>query len=103
MYSGEGEEVKLFSAISPTENVENWLLEVEKCMKASVRDNIEKSIVVYPEVRILSQTGRSLMCWFLACHGGHQRWGLMNLGCILREYSILFHLQSTVFDTGVCL
>lgn len=75
MYSGEGEEVKLFTAIQPSENVEDWLLEVEKSMKASVRDNIEKSIAVYPEVRALSQTGRSLMCWFQACHRGHQRWG----------------------------
>uniref|UniRef100_A0A8C0VUI2 Dynein axonemal heavy chain 1 n=1 Tax=Cyanistes caeruleus TaxID=156563 RepID=A0A8C0VUI2_CYACU len=49
MYSGEGEEVKLFTAIRPSENVEDWLLEVEKSMKASVRDNIEKSIGVYPE------------------------------------------------------
>lgn len=62
MYSGEGEEVKLFTPIYPSENVEDWLLEVEKSMKASVRDNIEKSIGVYPEVRVLSQTGRSLMC-----------------------------------------
>ncbi|XP_038005283.1 dynein heavy chain 1, axonemal [Motacilla alba alba] len=49
MYSAEGEEVKLFSAITPTENVEDWLVEVEKSMKGSVRDNIEKSIGVYPE------------------------------------------------------
>ncbi|XP_053845413.1 dynein axonemal heavy chain 1 [Vidua macroura] len=49
MYSGEGEEVKLFSPITPSENVEDWLVEVEKSMKASVRDNIEKSIGVYPE------------------------------------------------------
>ncbi|NXM42418.1 DYH1 protein, partial [Gymnorhina tibicen] len=49
MYSGEGEEVKLFTPIYPTENVEDWLLEVEKSMKASVRDNVEKSIGVYPE------------------------------------------------------
>lgn len=75
MYSGEGEEVKLSSTITPTENVEDWLVEVEKTMRASVRDNIEKSIGVYPEVRVLSQTARSLMWWFQACHGGHQRWG----------------------------
>ncbi|NXD64149.1 DYH1 protein, partial [Eolophus roseicapillus] len=49
MYSAEGEEVKLFVPIYPTENVEDWLLEVEKTMKASVRDNIERSIGVYPE------------------------------------------------------
>uniref|UniRef100_A0A8C4W100 Dynein axonemal heavy chain 1 n=1 Tax=Gopherus evgoodei TaxID=1825980 RepID=A0A8C4W100_9SAUR len=51
MYSAEGEEVKLFFPIYPTGNVENWLLEVEKSMKASVRDNIERSIRVYPHVR----------------------------------------------------
>uniref|UniRef100_G1MWR4 Dynein axonemal heavy chain 1 n=1 Tax=Meleagris gallopavo TaxID=9103 RepID=G1MWR4_MELGA len=49
MYSAEGEEVKLFAAIYPTDKVEDWLLEVEKSMKASVRDNIERSIGVYPE------------------------------------------------------
>ncbi|EMP33877.1 Dynein heavy chain 1, axonemal [Chelonia mydas] len=49
MYSAEGEEVKLFSPIYPTGNVEDWLLEVEKSMKASVRDNIERSIRVYPQ------------------------------------------------------
>ncbi|KAM6256563.1 LOW QUALITY PROTEIN: dynein axonemal heavy chain 1 [Porphyrio hochstetteri] len=49
MYSAEGEEVKLFVPIYPTENVEHWLLEVEKSMKATVRDNIERSTGVYPE------------------------------------------------------
>ena len=72
MYSAEGEEVKLFVPIYPTDNVEDWLLEVEKSMKASVRDNIERSIGVYPEVRGLPQTGRSLMSWFQPCHRGHQ-------------------------------
>ncbi|XP_054832932.1 dynein axonemal heavy chain 1 [Eublepharis macularius] len=49
MYSAEGEEVKLFSPIYPTGNVEDWLLEVEKIMKASVRDNIERALKVYPD------------------------------------------------------
>nr|XP_034961987.1 dynein heavy chain 1, axonemal isoform X3 [Zootoca vivipara] len=49
MYSAEGEEVKLFSPIYPTGNVEDWLLEVERIMRASVRDNIERSIKVYPK------------------------------------------------------
>nr|XP_021152153.1 dynein heavy chain 1, axonemal [Columba livia] len=49
MYSAEGEEVKLCVSIYPTDNVEEWLLEVEKSMKASVRDHIERSIGVYPE------------------------------------------------------
>ena len=75
MYSAEGEEVKLFVPIYPTDSVEDWLLEVEKSMKASIRDNIERSVGVYPEVRVLSQTGRSLMSWSQACHKGHQRWG----------------------------
>ncbi|XP_053154302.1 dynein axonemal heavy chain 1 isoform X2 [Hemicordylus capensis] len=49
MYSAEGEEVKLYRSIYPTGNVEDWLLEVEKIMKASVRDNIERAIKVYPK------------------------------------------------------
>ncbi|XP_025927284.1 dynein heavy chain 1, axonemal [Apteryx rowi] len=49
MYSAEGEEVRLFVPIYPTDNVEDWLLEIERSMKASVRDNIERSVGVYPE------------------------------------------------------
>lgn len=64
--------MKLFVPIYPTENVEDWLLEMEKTMKASVKDNIERSIGVYPEVRVLSQTCKSLMSWFQARHRGHQ-------------------------------
>ncbi|XP_029455356.1 dynein heavy chain 1, axonemal [Rhinatrema bivittatum] len=48
MYSGEGEEVKLSSAIYPTGNVEDWLLEVERIMKATIRVYIERSIKAYP-------------------------------------------------------
>lgn len=53
MYSAEGEEIKLFKSIYPTGNVEDWLLEVEKMMKASVKDNIRRSLKTYPEVRIM--------------------------------------------------
>ncbi|XP_068109284.1 dynein axonemal heavy chain 1 [Hyperolius riggenbachi] len=49
MYSAEGEEVKMSSAIYPTGNVEDWLHEVERIMKASVRDYIERAIKAYPE------------------------------------------------------
>nr|XP_019941835.1 PREDICTED: dynein heavy chain 1, axonemal [Paralichthys olivaceus] len=49
MFSGEGEEVKLFLPVSPTGNVENWLRNVEKSMKATLRDNIEQSLKVYSE------------------------------------------------------
>lgn len=51
MYSAEGEEVELFKPVYPSGNVEDWLLEVEKSMKASVRDNIERSLKEYPKVR----------------------------------------------------
>ncbi|XP_075039903.1 dynein axonemal heavy chain 1 [Mixophyes fleayi] len=48
MYSAEGEEVQLSTPIYPTGNVEDWLLVVEKVMKASVREYIEQSIKAYP-------------------------------------------------------
>lgn len=50
MYSGEGEEVKLSVSVTPTGNVEDWLRHVEKSMKATLRDNIDRSLQVYPEV-----------------------------------------------------
>lgn len=50
MYSGEGEEVKLFLPVWPTGNVEDWLRDVEKSMKATLRDNIDRSLKVYPKV-----------------------------------------------------
>nr|XP_046240546.1 dynein axonemal heavy chain 1 [Scatophagus argus] len=49
MYSGEGEEVKLFLPVWPTGNVEDWLRDVEESMKATLRDNIDRSLKVYPE------------------------------------------------------
>lgn len=58
MYSSEGEEVQLLHPVRPTGNVENWLGGVEKSMKLSLRDNIERSVKAYPEVS-LSVTGRS--------------------------------------------
>lgn len=51
MYSGEGEEVKLFVPVNPAGNVEEWLRHVERSMKATLRDNIDRSLQVYPEVR----------------------------------------------------
>lgn len=50
MYSAEGEEVKLSFSIYPSSNVEDWLREVERSMKASVRDIIERAIKAYPTV-----------------------------------------------------
>ncbi|XP_068442262.1 dynein axonemal heavy chain 1 [Clinocottus analis] len=49
MYSGEGEEVKLSVPVWPTGNVEDWLRAVEKSMKATLRDSIDRSLKAYPE------------------------------------------------------
>lgn len=49
MYSGEGEEVKLYLPVYPSGNVEYWLKDVEKSMKATLRDNINRSLKVYYE------------------------------------------------------
>ncbi|XP_058497468.1 dynein axonemal heavy chain 1 [Solea solea] len=49
MLSGEEEEVKLFLPVRTSGNVEDWLRDVEKSMKATLRDNIERSLKVYPE------------------------------------------------------
>lgn len=63
MYSGEGEEVKLFAPVHPSGNVEDWLRDVEKSMKATLRDNIDRSLKDYPEVCVFSTlTLLSLLC-----------------------------------------
>uniref|UniRef100_A0A6I8PQA7 Dynein axonemal heavy chain 1 n=1 Tax=Ornithorhynchus anatinus TaxID=9258 RepID=A0A6I8PQA7_ORNAN len=49
MYSGEGEEVRLFKPIYPIGSVEEWLLKVEHSMKSSIRDFIKRSIKAYPQ------------------------------------------------------
>ncbi|XP_022353638.1 dynein heavy chain 1, axonemal [Enhydra lutris kenyoni] len=48
MYSAEGEEVQLSFSIYPSSNVEDWLREVERSMRTSVRDIIERAIKAYP-------------------------------------------------------
>ncbi|XP_054992649.1 dynein axonemal heavy chain 1 [Sorex araneus] len=48
MYSAEGEEVELSTSIYPSSNVEDWLREVERSMKSSLRDIIERAIRAYP-------------------------------------------------------
>ncbi|XP_035886761.1 dynein heavy chain 1, axonemal isoform X2 [Phyllostomus discolor] len=48
MYSAEGEEVQLSFSIYPSSNVEDWLREVERSMKTSIRDIIERAIKAYP-------------------------------------------------------
>lgn len=51
MYSGEGEEVEFRGKkLYPTGNVEDWMLEIENCMKESLRLIIEDSLVDYEKV-----------------------------------------------------
>ena len=40
----------------PSGNVEDWLREVEKSMKSSLRDQIQRSLQAYPQVRTCQQT-----------------------------------------------
>ncbi len=50
MYSGEQEEIDLSEVLYPTGNVEDWLLEVERVMRFSLKTIIGESLVNYPEV-----------------------------------------------------
>ena len=50
MYSGEQEEIDLSEVLYPTGNVEDWLLEVERVMRCSLKTIIGESLVNYPEV-----------------------------------------------------
>lgn len=50
MYSAEGEMVQFAQDLYPTGNVEDWLLEVEKTMKSSLRDILYQALQEYAEV-----------------------------------------------------
>lgn len=50
MFSGEGEEVPFCETLYPTGNVEDWLLEVERVMRGSLKKIIEESLKNYKEV-----------------------------------------------------
>lgn len=52
MYSGEGEEVPFMENLYPKGNVEDWLLEVERVMRESLRKIIGESLKDYKEVRV---------------------------------------------------
>lgn len=51
MFSGEGEEVPFCETLYPTGNVEDWLLEVERVMRGSLKKIIEDSLINYKEVK----------------------------------------------------
>lgn len=50
MFSGEGEEVPFCEVMYPKGNVEDWLLEVEKLMRLSLKKIIEISLNDYHQV-----------------------------------------------------
>ncbi|VDI54361.1 Hypothetical predicted protein, partial [Mytilus galloprovincialis] len=47
MFSGEGEEVDFIRTMYPTGNVEEWMLEIENCMKESMRLIIKAALEDY--------------------------------------------------------
>lgn len=53
MYSAEGEDVAFMETLYPTGNVEDWMLEIERCMKESLRIIIRDSLKDYKEVYVL--------------------------------------------------
>ena len=54
MYSGEGEDVPFCETLYPKGNVEDWLLEVERVMRASLKAIIEEALEDYTQVLTLS-------------------------------------------------
>ena len=54
MYSAEGEDVAFMETLYPTGNVEDWMLEIERCMKESLRIIIRNSLQDYKEVSYIT-------------------------------------------------
>ena len=53
MYSADGEGVELMEELYPKGNVEDWLLEVERVMKESLRITLGNALKAYPEVSFI--------------------------------------------------
>ena len=53
MYSAEGEMVQFAEKLYPAGNVEDWLLEVERTMKSSLREILFQALQEYGEVGTL--------------------------------------------------
>ena len=51
LYLADGEMVPFCEELYPTGNVEDWLLEVERVMKSSLKAIIRDSLVDYSQVR----------------------------------------------------
>ena len=50
MHSGEGEIVPFAEKLYPTGNVEDWLCEVERVMKGSLREILSQALEAYADV-----------------------------------------------------
>lgn len=55
MFSAENEEVQFKENIYPVGNVEDWMLEIERVMKESLRQIIRDSLKDYETVRYLTR------------------------------------------------
>lgn len=66
MFSGEGECVPFSNDLYPTGNVEDWLLEVENTMRGSLREILNRALLVYPEVK--RHTSRHINVTSLSAH-----------------------------------
>ena len=53
MFSSDGEEVDFQEVMYPTGNVEDWMSELERIMRETLRITLKKALAAYPEVRIL--------------------------------------------------
>ncbi|CAB4031029.1 dynein heavy chain 1, axonemal-like, partial [Paramuricea clavata] len=51
MFSSDGEGVPFSEEMYPRGNVEDWLLEVERVMQASLKSILHRAIVAYEQVR----------------------------------------------------
>jgi dynein heavy chain len=61
MVSGEGEEVAFLDHVFTTGNTENWLCEIEKEMRHTVKDNLKEALASYPTDGI--NRGEWLAAW----------------------------------------
>ena len=62
MFSGEGEEVDFAKTMYPTGNVEEWMLEIENCMKESMRLIIKDALADYKAVSMSQDPKNKKMC-----------------------------------------
>ena len=65
MFSGEGEEVPFCEVMYPKGNVEDWLLEVEKIMRLSLKKIIEVSLNDYHQVSVCRCTCISMFFFII--------------------------------------